>query len=156
MQVAVPPLGRLEPAGEPLETRLRVVEDELDRVHVLGGATGGRAAVTDKLSELRAQCGMQVLHESHGDTAALAWCQAQSPICSDGDLDATAEHLVITAGVGPAVAPPDQRMAGPDVGLGSWFEDCGQAWRWCLAVEVRAFASVVLLPSHMRSKPQLG
>jgi len=102
MQIVMSPLGRLEPAGEPLETCLWVVEDEVDRVHELGGATGGRAAVTDKLSEFRAQCGMQALHESHRDTATLAWCQAPSRICSDGELDATAEDLVITAGVGPA------------------------------------------------------
>jgi hypothetical protein len=112
--------------------------------------------VTDKLSEFRAQYGMQALHESHGDTATLAWCQAPSRICSDGELDATAEDLVITAGVGPAVAPPDQRIAGADVGLASWSEDDGQAWRWCPAFAVRASASVVLPPGHMRSKPQLG
>jgi hypothetical protein len=99
---------------------------------------------------------MQVLHKSQGDAAAFAWRQTQSRICRDGELDATADHLIVAAGMGPAVAPSDQRVAGLGIGLDSASEDYGQAWRWQGAVAVGAFASGVLLPSHTRSKPQSG
>jgi hypothetical protein len=99
---------------------------------------------------------MQVLHKSQGDAAAFAWRQAQSRICRDVEFDATADHLIIAAGMGPAVAPSGQRVTSLGIGLGSGSEDYGQAWRWQSAVAVGASASVVLLPSHTRSKPQSG
>ena len=156
MQIAVSPLRRLEPANGPLETPVWVIEDEFDWRHPLGGSPGGRSAVADKRGKFPAQRWMQVLHKSQGDAAAFAWRQAQSRIRPDGELDATADHLIIAAGMGPAVAPSDQRIAGPGIGLGSGSEDYGQAWRWRVAVAVGGSASIVLLPSHTRSKPQSG
>jgi hypothetical protein len=72
-------MRRLKPTGDPQETYAWVVEDEFDRVHALGGATGGRAAETDKLGEFRAQRRMQLLQEPHGDPAAFARRQELAP-----------------------------------------------------------------------------
>jgi hypothetical protein len=150
----VSPLRWLEPANRALETPVWIREDEFDWCHALGESSGGGAAVADKSGKFAAQRGMQVLHESQSDAAALARRQAESRICSDDEFDAAAEHLIIAAGMGPAAAPPGQRVAGLDIGLGSGSDDGYPACRWSGAVAVGVCASVVLVPGHMRSKPQ--
>lgn len=52
VQIAVAALRRLDPADDPLKTPAGVIEDELDRLHALGGSPGNRAAAADKLGAL--------------------------------------------------------------------------------------------------------
>jgi hypothetical protein len=124
LQVAASSLRRLDPAGDPLKAPERVVEDDLDRVHALGGALRASAAATDKLGQLRAQPGLQAVQESYGEDAAFAWRETQPRVRPDGELDATADHLAIAAGMRPAGAPPDQRVIKwRDTRSWSWSED---------------------------------
>ena len=104
-------MRRLKPADDPLKTLAGPIEDEFDRVHMLGGSPGGRAAATDKFGELCTQCGVQVLDKSYGDAPAFAWCQAQSHIRADDELHAAADHFTIAAGMGRPVVPPGRRVA---------------------------------------------
>ena len=134
MQLAVAPLRRPDAADDPLKTKVGVIEDELDRFHALGGSPRDRAAATDKLGQLPAQHGLQVLHKPHGEAATFARRQAQPRVLADGPFDATAYNLAIATGMRPAVPPGHQRRA----------------------VAIAAFPSVVLLYRHAPSKPQCG
>jgi hypothetical protein len=80
-----------------------VIEDDLDRVHALRGSPGDGATATDELGELCAQRGVQVLDKPRGDAATFARRQSQPRVLPDDELDATAEHLAITADMRPAV-----------------------------------------------------
>jgi hypothetical protein len=99
VQVVAASLRRLDRAGDSLEAKARVVEDDLDRLHALGGSSRGRTAATDELDELRAQPGFQAVQEPHREAAAFACCEAQSRVGADSQLDATADDLVIAAGM---------------------------------------------------------
>jgi hypothetical protein len=106
VQVAVAALGRLDPSDDPLQTSVWVIEDDLDRLHALGGAPGDHAAAPDKLDQLRAQRGMQMRYETRGQAAAFARCQAQARVRSDDQLDATADDHAIATGVRRTVVSP--------------------------------------------------
>jgi hypothetical protein len=106
VQVAAAPLRRLDLADDPLQTQARVIEDKLDWIDAFSGSTSGCTAPTHQLGQLGMQFGVQMLHESCGEAAALGWCEAQPRVRPDGEFDATAEHLAVAAGMGrPAEAP---------------------------------------------------
>ena len=129
VQVAVAALRRLHPTDDPLQPSIWVIEDDLDRLHALGRAPSDHAAAPDKLDQLRAQHGMQVLDKSRGDAATLAWCEAQPRVSPDDQLDATADDHAIATGVRRTPVSP---------------------------VVVRASPSGVLLYVHTPSKPHHG
>jgi hypothetical protein len=60
------------------------------------GAPPGQRVVSwrDVLGEFGAQAGLQAVQESYGEGAAFAWREAQPRVCPDGELDATADHVV--------------------------------------------------------------
>jgi hypothetical protein len=114
VQLAAAQLRWLYLAGDPLESQARVVENEFNRLDALGRSAGGRAATMDKLIELFSQPWVQMFHEPRGKAAAFAWCEAQPRVRSNGELDATADHLAVAAGMGPAVASVGGQVARPD------------------------------------------
>jgi hypothetical protein len=69
-------------------TQAGVVEDDLDRLHALGGAPSDRPTATDKLGELRSQRGVQALQEPRSEAATFARHQTQSRVRADAELDA--------------------------------------------------------------------
>lgn len=94
VQVAVALLRRLDCSDDPLQAAEGVAEDDLDRLHALGGAARDRAATTDNLGELRTQPGLHAIEEPDGEGTAFAWREAQPRVGrDDGQLDAPADHL---------------------------------------------------------------
>ncbi len=110
LQVAVAALRRLDPSGDPLNTSEGIVKDDLDRIHTLGGSSRDRPTAVDKLGELRAQARLQAVEEPYGQHSAFARRETKPRVRFDDELDTTADHLAIAAGVRPAGAPPDQRV----------------------------------------------
>jgi hypothetical protein len=80
-------LRRLNAAEDPLTTQERVVKDELDRAHALGGAPSDHTAATDELGQFHTQAGIQAMPEPGGERAFAAY-EAQPRIRRDGELDA--------------------------------------------------------------------
>ncbi len=119
MQVAVSHRRRLDPADDPLEPEVGVVEDDLDRPHAFGSSPGDCPTATDKLGQVRPQRGLQVLPQACDEAAAFARRQAQSCVRTDGKFDTAADDLAVAAGMCPVTAPLGQRMTG----LRGW-------WRW--------------------------
>jgi hypothetical protein len=113
VQLAVAALRRLHPADDPLQAPIWVIEDDLDRLHALGGAPGGHAAAPDKRCQLRAQRGMQMRHEARSHAAAFARRQAQARVRPDDQLDATADDHAIATGVRRAGVSPVAVSASP-------------------------------------------
>jgi len=97
VQVAVAALGRLDPADDPLQTSIWVIEDDLDRLHALGGALGDHAAAADKRCQLRAQGGMQMRDEARGQAAAFVASLIQIAL-----MVVRGGMLVILAGIEPS------------------------------------------------------
>jgi hypothetical protein len=114
VQISAAQLGRLDPADDSLESKARVVEDDLDRLDAFGGSLRYKTTAADELGQIRAQSGMQMRAETCDEAATLAWREAESRIRSDGKLDATADDLAVAARVRPVVVPRRQR--GPSRG----------------------------------------
>jgi hypothetical protein len=109
LQIAVALLWRLDQAPDPLKASERVVKDDLDRLHALGGTPRDCTTTTHKLSELRAQPRLQAVEEPYGEDVAFAWREAEAQVRPDDELDARADHRAIAAGMRRARAPPDQQ-----------------------------------------------
>jgi hypothetical protein len=99
VQVAVAALRRLDPTDDPLQASVWVIKDDLNRLHALGGPPGDHTAAADKLDQLAAQRRMQILDKPCADAATLASREAQPGVRPDDQLDATAQHLAVAAGV---------------------------------------------------------
>jgi hypothetical protein len=134
----VSPLRRLEPTEDSLQTEVRVMEDDLDRLHAFGGLPGDRSTATHKLDEVGTQHRMQVVPKPRDDAAAFARCEAQARIRPDDQLDAAADDLAIAAGMRPVAPPGPCRASRPHDAV---------------AVGVVALSQV---PNHTLSKPQSG
>jgi hypothetical protein len=116
VQVAVSHLRRLDPADDPLEAKVGVVEDDLDRLHAFGSSPSDRPTPTDKLGQVRPQCGLQVLPKACDEAAAFVRHQAKSRVRTDGKFDTTTDDLAVAAGMCPVTVPLDRRMTG----FGGW------------------------------------
>jgi len=102
-QLAAADLRRLNPAGDLLPAQALVVEDDLDRVHALGGSAGGGAAAAGELGQLAVQRGMQALQEPCDDVAALVSSQAEAPVAADRELHPGAHDRSVAVRAPPAV-----------------------------------------------------
>jgi hypothetical protein len=105
VDVAAAGLWRLDLSDDPLQSPVRVVEDKLDRLDALGSPATGRTAPVDQLIELVSQERVQKLHEPCGKATALTCREAQPRVFPEGQLNPSADHLTVAAGMGgPAVA----------------------------------------------------
>jgi len=112
VQVPAAQLRWLDPADDSLESKSRVIEDDLDRLHAFSGSLRDHATATDELGQIRTQGWMQVLTKPRGEAATLAWREAEPRVRSDSKLDAATDDFAIAAGVSPVVAPRRQRVRG--------------------------------------------
>ncbi len=120
VQFAAFPTWWFEPAGDPLETLGRGIEDELDWFHALSGPASGCASTTDKLCELSTQLGMHVLDEAKADTPTLTRREAQARVHADRERDTSADHFAIAAGMRRAVVRPGCRIDLRSLSEGDW------------------------------------
>jgi len=153
LQIPVALLRRLDQAHDPLKASEPVVKDDLDRLHTLGGTPRDRTTTTHKLGKFRAQPRLQAVQEPYGEDAAFAWREAQPQVRPDDELDATADHRAIAAGMRRARAPPDQRAIrwrGTRVRRKSKTGCRQRRWRRSIAVH-DLFLSRALLSAHVGS-----
>jgi hypothetical protein len=153
LQIAVALLRRLDQAHDPLKASERIVKDDLDRLHTLGGTPRDRPTTTHKLGKLRAQPRLQAVQEPYGEDVTFTWREAQPQVRPHDELDATADHRAIAAGMCRARAPPDQRVVrrrGTRVGRKS--KNGYQASRWRRTIAVHDLVlSRALLPTRVGS-----
>jgi hypothetical protein len=110
LQIAIALLRRLDQTHDPLKASERMVKDDLDRLHTLGGTPSDRPTTAHKLGEFSAQPRLQATQEPYGENMAFAWREAQPQVRPDDKLDATADHRAIAGGMRRAGSPPNQRV----------------------------------------------
>jgi len=97
-------LRRLQLTDHALTLAAGIIDDDLDRVHTLGGATADHAAAAHKLGQLGAQIVVERLVKTHAHQAALMRSQAQPTVTEDRDMHAPAHQTARTIGTTQAAA----------------------------------------------------
>jgi len=99
-------LRRLDVADDQHAADLRIVGDELDRLHPLGGPAGEAAAALDELVELAPELRRDAPEEPDDDLPALVRRQTDLPAVAHPQIDPAADQLAVTERTGLLVPRP--------------------------------------------------
>lgn len=104
----------LQVADDALTFAVRVVDDDLDRVHALDRATSRRPTSAHELPQLGAQVVVERLVKTHSYEVALVRSQPEPAVTEKRDMNASADQPSGAIGATQAAAPVGAKRAHGD------------------------------------------